>query len=246
MSEPDPELRQSFIKFKLPGDVPELKLETDKTAVLVIDMQRMNAHRDGKYGRWAKDQGLAESLNYYFDRLEQVTVPGIAGLVRGARDLGIEVVYTCVAALTQDGREMGWRYKAWNMTDNVASHEAQILPELAPLPNDLVVVKTCTSVFLGSHLDRYLRNMGIRYLIACGVATNGCVESAVRDASDLEYSIVLAEDSCATISQQDHELSVRAMHPLYAQVMSTAEAIEKMRRDCGRSGKALTGQGTTL
>ena len=233
MSEVDVELRKSFIQSKLPGNITEIILERDKTAVLVIDMQFMNSHRDGKYGRWAKEQGIEEQIDWYFTRVEQVTLPSIVALIAAARELGVEIVYTQVAALTNDGREMGWRYKAWGMTDRAGSDEAQILKELEPRAGELVVTKTCTSVFLGSHLDRYLRNMGIKYLIACGVATNGCVESAVRDASDLEYSILLPEDACATLSQKDHDTSVNAMHPLYAQAMSTDAVIEKMQRECG-------------
>jgi nicotinamidase-related amidase len=192
----------------------------------------MNAHRDGKYGRWAREQGIDDQVDWYFRRVEQLTVPSIKKLIDAARQAHIEVIYTQVASLTKDGREMGWRYKAWQMTDHVDSAEAQVLAELAPQPNDLVITKTCTSVFLGSHLDRYLRNMGIKNLIVCGVATNGCVESAVRDASDLEYSILLAEDGCATLSQQDQDNSVSAMHPLYAQAMPTDAIVEKIQSEC--------------
>jgi nicotinamidase-related amidase len=234
MQKVDVELRRSFIQSKLPGNMPEIILEREKTAVLVIDVQYMNAHREGKYGRWAKEQGIEDQIDWYFSRLEQLTVPSIKALLKAARKTGVQVIYTRVAALTQDGREMGWRYKAWQMTDHVDSHEAQVLEELAPLPDDLVITKTCTSVFLGSHLDRYLRNMGIKCLIVCGVATNGCVESAVRDASDLEYWILLPEDACATLSQKDHDISVNAMHPLYAQAMSTAAVIEKIQQECAR------------
>lgn len=239
MEEADAKLNQSFLKFKLPGDVPDIVLDGDKTAVLVIDMQYGNAHRDGKYGRWAREQGIADQLEWYFSMLEQVAVPRIRNLIKTARQNRVQVIYTRVASLTDDGREMGWRYKAWNMTDPVDSHEAQILEELKPLPGELVVTKTCTSVFLGSHLDQYLRNMGISYLIACGVATNGCVESAIRDASDLEYSIILPHDACATISQQDQEIAIKVMHPLYAQAMSTEEAIAKINRECGGAMKAI-------
>ena len=234
MDEVDVELRQSFLQSKLPGNIPEIVLEREKTAVLVIDVQYMNAHREGKYGRWAREQGIQDQVDWYFSRLEQLTVPSIKALLNSARKTGVQVVYTRVASLTQDGREMGWRYKAWQMTDHVDSHETQVLEQLAPLPNDLVVTKTCTSVFLGSHLDRYFRNMGIKYLIVCGVATNGCVESAVRDASDLEYWILLPEDACATLSQKDHDISVNAMHPLYAQAMSTGAVIDKIQRECDR------------
>jgi ureidoacrylate peracid hydrolase len=239
VSESGDALRRSFVSSKLPGNIPEISLGTRKTAVLIIDMQRMNAHREGKYGRWAREQGIDDQIEYYFRRLETLTVPRMRELIAAARKLEIEVIYTRVAALTRDGREMGWRYKAWGMTDPVDSQEAQILAELAPQPNDLVVTKTCTSVFLGSHLDTYLRNIGIRNLIASGVATNGCVESAVRDASDLEYSVIVVEDACATISQQDHDLSMKAMHPLYAQAMSTRDVIEKMQAECGEAQKSL-------
>ena len=232
MNEGETDLRRTFIQSKLPGDVPESLLERDKTAVLVIDVQYMNSHREGKYGRWAKEQGIEDQVDWYFRRVEQLSVPSIKKLIDVARQANVEVIYTQVASLTRDGREMGWRYKAWQMTDHVDSVEAQILEDLAPQPNDLVITKTCTSVFLGSHLDRYLRNMGIKYLIVCGVATNGCVESAVRDASDLEYSILLAEDGCATLSQKDQDNSVNAMHPLYAQAMSTNAIIEKIQKEC--------------
>jgi len=234
MAQVGAELRQSFLQSKLPGNIPEIVLVREKSAVLVIDVQYMNAHREGKYGRWAREQGIQDQLDWYFSRLEQLTVPSIQALLTAARQAGLQVIYTRVASLTGDGREMGWRYKAWHMTDHVDSQETQILKELAPLADDLVITKTCTSVFLGSHLDRYLRNMGIKYLIACGVATNGCVESAVRDASDLEYWILLPEDACATLSQRDHDISVNAMHPLYAQAMSTGAVIEKIRRECDR------------
>lgn len=233
MKKVDSELRKSFIQSKLPGNIPPIVLDRDRTAVLVIDVQFMNAHRDGKYGRWAKEQGIEQQLEWYFSRVEQLTVPNIKALIGAARDCGVQVIYTKVASLTQDGREMGWRYKAWNMTDHVDSREAQVLEEIAPLPDELAITKTCTSVFLGSHLDRYLRNMGVKFLIACGVATNGCVESAVRDASDLEYSILLPEDACATLSQQEHDISVNAMHPLYAQAMTTEELVAKIRSECG-------------
>ncbi len=238
MDKHDLELRQSFLLSNLPGELPVIVLDPVKTAVLVIDMQYLSAHRDGKYGRWAREQGIQDKLEYYFSRLEQLTVPRIQTLLEVARRVGIEVVYTRVASLTSDGREMGWRYKAWKMTDPTQSNEAQILEELAPLAGELVVTKTCTSVFLGSHLDRYLRNMGIKYLIVCGVATNGCVESAVRDASDLEYWILVPEDACATLSQQDQDTAINAMHPLYAQAMSTEAVIEKIERECGKSATA--------
>lgn len=234
MSGSEEAVRESFVKSKLPGDVPTVSLNRNDTAVLVIDVQVLNSDRNGKYSRWAAEKGISNQLEYYFNRLETLTVGKIRELIDAARELGVEVIYTRVASITRDGREMGWRYKAWDMTDHADDPESQVLPAIAPLPNELVVIKTCTSVFLGSNLDRMLHNMKIKNLIVCGVATNGCVESAVRDASDLEYSLIVAEDACATVSQEDHDLSIKAMCPLYAQALSVASVVEKMRRECGK------------
>lgn len=73
MDEVDVELRHSFLQSKLPGNMPEIVLEREKTAVLVIDVQYMNAHREGKYGRWAREQGIQDQVDWYFSRLEQLT-----------------------------------------------------------------------------------------------------------------------------------------------------------------------------
>ncbi|HMF29456.1 MAG TPA: isochorismatase family cysteine hydrolase, partial [Candidatus Cybelea sp.] len=62
-------------------------------------------------------------------------------------------------------------------------------------PDDLVVVKTRYSGFVGTPLDSMLRTRGIRYLIFAGVATNVCVESTLRDAYFLDYWPILLRDA---------------------------------------------------
>src|SRR5206468_8774685 len=101
MDEVDVELRQSFLQSKLPGNIPEIVLEREKTAVLVIDVQYMNAHREGKYGRWAREQGIQDQVDWYFSRLEQLTVPSIKALLNSARKTGVQVVYTPLVSWTK-------------------------------------------------------------------------------------------------------------------------------------------------
>jgi len=71
----------------------------------------------------------------------------------------------------------------------------ELIDALKPRTEDIVVPKTRYSGFYNSRLDSVLRSCGIRYLIYCGIATNVCVESTLRDGFFLEYFGVLLEDA---------------------------------------------------
>jgi ureidoacrylate peracid hydrolase len=71
----------------------------------------------------------------------------------------------------------------------------EIVTELTPRPEDLVVLKTRYSGFAGTTLDSVLRAREIRYLFFVGIATNVCVESTLRDAYFHEYWPVLVTDA---------------------------------------------------
>jgi ureidoacrylate peracid hydrolase len=82
------------------------------------------------------------------------------------------------------------------------SWEAQVLDELKPLPNEIVIPKMSSSVFVSTNISYVLRNLGIEYLIVMGLLTDQCVESAVRDACDEGFLVTLIEDACATKTQR--------------------------------------------
>lgn len=231
----DRELRQSF---ELPGGMPEITLERDATALVIIDMQHLDAHRDGEFGRRARAHGITDRVEWFFRRLERTTVPAIARLLASARSAGVDVLYTRIAALTPDGRDLGWRYRYWGMTAGVDDWESQFLPDIAPRPGEIVINKTTTSAFIGSHIDRILRNLGTRHLVVCGVMTSGCVESTVRDAADSGYSVVVPEDACAALSRQAHDNAVNSMHPIFATVESTDEVVARLDRFASDAGAA--------
>ncbi len=82
--------------------------------------------------------------------------------------------------------------------------DAEIVPELAPRPGDLVITKTRYSGFAGTTLDSQLRMRGIQYLFFAGIATNVCVESTLRDAYFHDYWPILVTD--ATMQAGDRSL----------------------------------------
>jgi ureidoacrylate peracid hydrolase len=71
-----------------------------------------------------------------------------------------------------------------------------LVDDLPARPGDIVIPKTRYSGFFNTNMDSTLRARGVRTLVFCGVATNVCVESSLRDAFHLEYFPILLEDAC--------------------------------------------------
>jgi ureidoacrylate peracid hydrolase len=80
-----------------------------------------------------------------------------------------------------------------------------------PQPGDAVVLKTRYSGFFGTRLDALLKGMGVDTLVVCGLTTECCVESTVRDAFHLDYHVFLTADACATYDPDVHAASVAAL-----------------------------------
>ncbi len=77
-----------------------------------------------------------------------------------------------------------------------------------------IVTKRRVSAFHSTDLDTLLRSSGVNQLVVCGVATDLAVQSAVRQAHDLDYKVTVISDCCAAATLQDHEESLRVLAKL--------------------------------
>jgi nicotinamidase-related amidase len=207
------------------GRLPEPKLTKETTALLCIDIQYVDAHPDYGLGAKAKNVGVAEFLDYYWNQVDHVVIPNVQRLQAKAREKGVEVIHIHVAACTADGRDSTLRYKALGLRTPRDTKEAQFLEEVAPQGDELVISKVTSSAFNSTNIDRLLRNMGIRNLIITGVVTNGCVESTTRSAAELDYGTILVEDATAAMAPQLHEHAVLSMSYKDAVIKSTDEVL---------------------
>ena len=92
------------------------------------------------------------------------------------------------------------------------------------------VAKTGTGFFGITVIDKILTNLGIENLVISGVVTHQCVESTVRGAFDHGFNVILAEDACASISDELHSASLRALGGWFCEVRSTQEILEEVAR----------------
>lgn len=201
---------------------PPLHATTANTALLVVDMQYFDAHPDWGEGRTAKELGVAHCFDPYFEQIDDI-IPRIQQLLTLFRNQEMEVIHLRVSELTTDSRDVGWKQLVRGLIVPSDWREADPLDEVAPVGDELVVSKSSSGVFPVTNLDRLLRNMGITTLIMTGTSTGGCVESAVRDAVDLGYDVVVVSDACASGTVEDHETSLARMVGGLTRVMTTAE-----------------------
>ena len=197
----------------------DIVLETGRTALLVIDVQNtyLNASDDkAEADRWAP----------FRDRMHGTVIPNARKLQDWARENGIEVLHARIACQKTDGRDRSLSQKKPGFNYLLLpkdEHESQIVDELAPVGDEIVVTKTTDSALTGTNLRLMLHNMGIERVIVAGIFTDQCVSSTVRSLADESFEVVLIEDCCAAATQELHENELRIINMIYCHVMSLAE-----------------------
>lgn len=187
----------------------EVPIDPDHAALLFIDVQNYNARPDGGEYRDIPPAEMAERFGYFFNMMQTTALANMQRLQAASRQSGIEVLYTVIENLTRDGRDRSLDYKISGLNVPRGSWDAKVLDAIAPGDDEIVLPKTSSSVFISTNIDYVLRNLGVRSLIVAGVLTDQCIDSAVRDACDLGYLVTVVTDACATLSQEQHDWSLR-------------------------------------
>jgi nicotinamidase-related amidase len=102
---------------------------------------------------------------------------------------------------------------------------SEFVPEVSSLRADVIITKRQWSAFYGTELDLQLRRRRVETIVLGGVVTNFGVESTARDAWHHNYSVVIAEDACASMGADLHQFSVEKVLRRVARVRSTAEIL---------------------
>ncbi len=102
---------------------------------------------------------------------------------------------------------------------------AEFVPEIGPRDGDIVITKRQWGAFYGTELDLQLRRRGIGKIVLAGIATNIGVESTARNAFELGYEQVFAEDAMSSLSAEAHAFSISTILPRIGVVRSTNDIL---------------------
>lgn len=172
----------------------DLSFDPKTTALIVIDMQR----------DFVEPGGFGEALGNDVSLVRSAIEP-CAKLLKEARDTGLMVIHTreghrpdlsdCPPAkLNRGGKtfigETGPKGRI--LIRGEAGHD--IIPELYPVTGEPVIDKPGKGAFYQTDLELILQNRNIKTLIVCGVTTEVCVNTTVREANDRGYECIIPED----------------------------------------------------
>lgn len=180
------------------------------TALVVIDMQR----------DFLEPGGFGETLGNDVSMLAPV-IPVVARVLAAARAAGMPVIHTreghrpdlsdCPPSKLQRGNptltigDAGPRGRI--LIRGEEGHD--IIDALAPVDGELVIDKPGKGAFYATELGETLAAGGITHLIVCGVTTEVCVHTTVREANDRGYECLVVEDGCGSYFAEFHAAALR-------------------------------------
>ena len=208
----------------------EVPLVPEHAALLFIDVQNFSAKRDGAEFKELSETDFTASYGWFFDQLKTRVIPNMQALQAGCRAAGVEVMYTTIESLTKDGRDRSLDYKITGFNVPKGSWDGKVIDEIAPGEDEIVLPKSSSSVFVSTHIDYILRNLGVKQLVLSGLITDQCVESAIRDACDLGYLVTQVTDACLTYSQERHDHSIKSIKG-YCRQVTTQQLLAELTRN---------------
>ncbi len=182
----------------------EVRLDPARTALVVVDVQN----------DFVKEGGSLVVPD------AEGTIPEIQNLLRKARGSGARVVFS------QDTHTEGDpEWDIWPEHAREGSWGGEIVDELAPREDELVIRKVRYDAFYGTHLDHFLRLWNTKTLVVCGTVANICVHYTAASAALRWYEVVIPRDATSALDPFDLESSLRQTAFLFNGTITTAEAV---------------------
>ena len=176
-------------------EIPDLH----QVALVIIDMQR----------DFLEAGGFGEALGNDVSQLQSI-IPNVQSLVTTFRTLQLPIFQTveghkpdlsdCPPSKQKRGNSELKIGDQGPMGRILILGEAgnSIIPELQPLPEEIIIAKPGKGAFYNTDLESYLHTQKITHLLITGVTTEVCVQTTMREANDRGYECLLIEDATAS------------------------------------------------
>jgi len=207
--------------------LPDFDIEPEKTALLLIDMQKLVSSKallQEALSAGLPERRAKEALQEYDQRVKRV-VKNAQRILKACRKRGYDVVHVKLGAQTSDPRQTAKINRKANFIVPMDAEKGEFFEEVAPAKGELVFAKTNGGAFRGTNLDFVLRNMDIQSLILMGFLTDQCVLATTIDAGDIGYDVLLVEDACTGTTKENHDAVMRIARDVFLKTKSTKELL---------------------
>tara|TARA_B110000444_G_scaffold61813_1_gene57820 strand:- start:5163 stop:5774 length:612 start_codon:yes stop_codon:yes gene_type:complete len=201
----------------------EFELNKNNTGLLVIDMQNGFCHDNGSFGG---------AMGLDISPLKE-SISGCQDLLQAAREKDYSIAFTRYI-YKEDYSDGGVLVN--DLMPGLAEVESlkdgtwdtEIIDELSPNENELIINKNRPSAYYNTELENWLNDKGIKQVIICGVTTSICVETTTRDLSQEDYRVVVASDAVNELEADRHEVALKTLAFGFAWVEESSQIIKQM------------------
>jgi nicotinamidase-related amidase len=211
--------RHRSFYYKYAEDPNDIILKSDETAHLIIDVQKTYLE--------PKDNS-EENAEWepFFNRMSGLVIPNIKTLISFLREKKVENIFARIACHKESGidRSLSQKKPGFNyLLLPKDTPSGQIVDDLKPESDDIIMMKTTDSALTGTNLRLILNNMGIKNVICTGIFTDQCVSSTVRSLVDESFNVIVVEDCCAAATDELHLHELEIINMIYCHVVNLNE-----------------------
>ena len=179
-----------------------------KPALIVLHMQHSLCDPQGSlaflgHGRAARETGI---------------LPNQQKLLAAFRAKHLPVIYIVTThdmSRKEDAPVLGMFWSmAFAGVNLLGSKDVEVIPEVAPRPGEPVIGNFVFSIFGNNHLDRMLKELGVKTLVIAGVSTYMAVIASSWSAAELSYNLVVPSDASAGADRSLHEAALKIIDPI--------------------------------
>lgn len=187
-----------------------LTIDTQKTALVVIDLQKgIVANNTVPYS----SSEVIANASAIAKKFRENTMPVFLVRVSTAKDGSDRLTPVADQKPFSSPQQPDW---------------SEIVPEMGPSPDDIVITKHQWGAFYGTELDLQLRRRGITTIVLCGISTSIGVESTARFAFEYGYNQIFVEDAMAAMSADEHQATVSTILPRIGLVRTTQDVLSSL------------------
>jgi nicotinamidase-related amidase len=195
----------------------ETKIDTKKTALLLVDMQYDLIKVDVK--EMAEQKGV---------------ISNTAKVLAAARKIGMPIIYANHVH-RKDNADVVPTITDWMLQGLIpppreayieGTPGVEIVNELRPAPQDHVFSKRRSSAFYNSDLELMLRSRGIDTVIIAGAVTDGCIANTVRAARERDLHVIVLSDCCAAMTSEGDNYFIKNVFPRAGRVRTSGEVVK--------------------
>jgi len=229
------------VPVRIEAEPYPLQIDVSRSALIIIDMQR----------DFLEPGGFGAALGNDVSLLKAAVEP-IRNVLNAARETGVLVIHTReghrpdladAPPLKVDRGDPKTRIGAPGPMGRILvrgepGHD--IIPELYPVAGEPVIDKPGKGAFYQTDLELMLKNRGIETLMVCGVTTEVCVNTTIREANDRGFRCIALSDGCASYFPDFHAAGlamIKAQGGIFGWVSDSQKAIAAIAAHGARAPK---------